>query len=57
MFLAASGGVTHFAVCPDEDDTVMTVAWYVRVYFIRLRERIEVLCALLKGTERCQWCV
>lgn len=29
MTHAASGGVTHFAVCPDEDDSVMTIAWYV----------------------------
>ena len=31
MILAKSGGVTHFATCPDDDieDVVMTVAWYV----------------------------
>lgn len=28
MFHAASGGVTHFALCIDEDDaSVMTIAW------------------------------
>ncbi|KAF8584248.1 RCC1/BLIP-II [Ramaria rubella] len=24
---AASGGVTHFALCPDDDNSVMTIAW------------------------------
>lgn len=27
VFAAACGGVTHFAICPDEDDTILSVAW------------------------------
>ncbi|KAF8514474.1 RCC1/BLIP-II [Gautieria morchelliformis] len=27
MTHAASGGVTHFALCPDDDSSVMTIAW------------------------------
>lgn len=27
MTHASSGGVTHFALCPDDDDSVMTIAW------------------------------
>lgn len=27
VFHASSGGVTHFALAPDDGDTVMTIAW------------------------------
>jgi hypothetical protein len=40
MTHAASGGVTHFAVCPDDDDSVMTVAWYALVRFLSLGRRL-----------------
>jgi hypothetical protein len=34
MTHAASGGVTHFALCPDDDSSVMTIAWYVCTYYL-----------------------
>ncbi len=27
MFYATSGGVTHWALAPDDDGSVMTIAW------------------------------
>lgn len=27
MYFIASGGVTHWALAPDEDGSVMTIAW------------------------------
>lgn len=29
IFHASSGGVAHFTLCLDDDDSVMTIAWYV----------------------------
>ena len=27
IYFACSGGVTHFALAPDDDKSVMTIAW------------------------------